>query len=75
MSNSELQRISERLGVLSRCGLKAARTIDQAPPNSRQWAQAVKEAKAIAKECLRLAKLTGDPDLIEESERTLGILP
>jgi hypothetical protein len=33
------------------------------------------EAKSIAGEALRLAKLTGDPVLIAEAERTVAMLP
>jgi len=38
-------------------------------------ADAVREAKSIADKALRLAKLTGDPVLIAEAERTVAMLP
>ena len=75
MSNSELSRIGERLEILSRAGQKLGRIIDQEPRNSKRWAQAVKEARAIASECVRLAHATGNPDLIREAEFTSTMLP
>jgi hypothetical protein len=59
----------------SRVDQKVGLVIDEAPPNSKRWADAVREARAVATECLRLARLTGDPDLIAEAERTAAILP
>jgi hypothetical protein len=33
----ELRRIGARLEILSRCGQRFAKTIDEAPSNQRQW--------------------------------------
>jgi hypothetical protein len=71
-----LDEIRERAGAdrhstrdsFPRVGQKFGRIIDHEPPNSRRWTEAVREAKAIATECVRLAKLTGDEGLMAEAE-------
>jgi hypothetical protein len=71
-----LDEIRERAGggsaldsrFFPRVGQKFGRIIDHEPPNSRRWTEAVREAKAIATECVRLAKLTGDEGLMAEAE-------
>jgi hypothetical protein len=71
----ELRWIGARLEILSRVGLKLGRIVDEAPPNSKRWAQAARELRAVSSECLRLPRLTGDEALIAEAERTAAILP
>jgi hypothetical protein len=44
-------------------------------PNSPKWQDALREARSIASECVRLAQMTGDENVIEEAERTLAISP
>ena len=70
----KLRRIGALLEILSRCGQRFAKTIDEAPSNSRQWQDATRKLRVITAECLRLAKLTGDEALIPEAERTAAIL-
>ena len=65
----ELKRIGARLEILARVGQKFGRIVDHEPPNSRQWTEAAQQLRAISAECVRLAKLTGDPVLIQEAER------
>jgi hypothetical protein len=71
----ELRRIGARLEILSPCGQRFAKTIDEAPSNSRQCQDAARKLRVISAECLRLAKLTEDEALIAEAERTAAILP
>jgi hypothetical protein len=70
-----VETVGARLEILSRCGQRFAKTIDEAPSNSRQWQDAARALSAISAKCLRRAKSTGDEALIAEAERTAAILP
>jgi len=67
--------IDARLEIFARVGQGFGQVIDSEPPNSKRWADAARELRVTSAECLRLAKLTGDPDLIAEADRTAAIVP
>jgi hypothetical protein len=73
MKGSKLQRIAKQLEVLSRRAHFLGRTVDSnIPRNLEKWIAAAYELGVISGECLRLAQLIGDMDLIAEAQRSIA---
>ena len=73
MKGSKLQRIAKQLEVLSRRAHFLGRIVgSNIPRNSEKWTAAAYELRVISGECLRLARLTGDTNLIAEAQRSIA---
>jgi len=73
MKGSKLQRIAKQLEVLSRRAHFLGRIVDSnIPRNSEKWTATAYELCVISGECLRLARLTGDTNLIAEAQRSIA---
>jgi len=73
MKGSKLQRIAKQREVLSRRVHFLGRIVDSnIPRNSEKWTVAPYELCVISGECLRLARLTGETNLIAEAQRSIA---
>ena len=73
MKGSKLQRISKQLAVLTQRAHFLGRIVDSnLPRRSEKWTAAAYELGVISGECLRLAQLIGDMDLIAEAQRSIA---
>jgi len=67
----EMRALGLRIEELSRKAQSLTRIVDHKPPNSVAWQNAVREFARLTKESLDLARMLGDPNILEIAE-TVG---